>query len=75
MLISQLNGESVMEVLEQSEVAANVLLSETEAKVLAMAVGYCKDAMHSDSPLVSGLTERLQAISAEFDAVMADKEA
>lgn len=62
-----------MEILEQSEVAASVVLSETEAKVLAMAVGYWKDAMHTDSPMVSGLTERLEAITAEFDAVMADK--
>jgi hypothetical protein len=63
-----------MEILEQSAVAANVVLSETEAKVLSMAVGYWKEAMDTNSPLVSGLTERLQAITDEFDAVLGDEE-
>lgn len=63
-----------MEILEQSAVTANVVLSETEAKVLSMAVDYWKNAMDTNSPLVSGLTERLQAITDEFDAVLCSKE-
>jgi hypothetical protein len=59
-----------MEVLEQSEIAAAVRLSETEARVLSMAMQYWQDAMETGSPLVADLTERLRAISADFDEVM-----
>ena len=38
-----------------------------------MAVGYWKEAMDTNSPLVSDLTERLQAITDEFDSVLGDQ--
>ncbi len=60
-----------MEVLDQSELAASVKISETEARLLSMAVDYYKSSMGSGSPLVAGLAERLKEISEEFDEVIA----
>jgi hypothetical protein len=60
-----------MEVLDQSGVAASVKISETEARLLSMAVDYYKSSMGSDSPLVAGLSERLKEISDEFNEVIA----
>lgn len=59
-----------MEVLEQSGVSAAVRLSETEAKLLSLAMCYWQDAMEADSPLVEGLSERLLQISNDFDVVL-----
>ena len=59
-----------MEVLEQSEVSAAVRVSETEAKVLSLAMRYWQDAMEADSPLVDDLSERLQKISSDFDVIL-----
>ncbi len=59
-----------MEVLDQSELAASVKISETEARLLSMAVDYYKNAMGAGSPLVTGLAERLHEISDEFDGQM-----
>jgi hypothetical protein len=59
-----------MEVLEQSEVAADVRVSETEARVLFLAMRYWEEAMDTGSPLVEDLSTRLEKISAEFDAVL-----
>ena len=59
-----------MEVLEQSEVSAAVRVSETEAKVLSLALRYWQDAMEADSPLVDDLSERLQKISNDFDVIL-----
>ena len=60
-----------MEVIEQSEVSADVRVSETEAKILSLAIRYWKDAMDTGSPLVADLSERLAKINADFDEVMA----
>ena len=68
-------GDAVMEVLEQSAVSAEVRLSETEATVLALAMRYWRDAMDANSPIVEGLSERLQQITEDFDSVMASVEA
>ena len=59
-----------MEVLRQSEISAAVQISETEAKLLSLAVDYWKGAMESGSPLVADLSERLREISADFDAAL-----
>ncbi len=60
-----------MELLDRSEVAASVRISETEARLLSMAVEYYRSAMGAESPLVAGLSERLREIADEFDGVMA----
>ena len=62
-----------MEVIEQSEVSASVRVSETEAKILSLAVRYWKDAMDTGSPLVSDLSERLAIINADFDDILSGK--
>ncbi len=59
-----------MEVIDQSELSASVKISETEARLLSMAVDYYQSAMDSGSPLVAGLSDRLKEISDEFDEVM-----
>jgi hypothetical protein len=59
-----------MEVLKQSEISAAVQISETEAKLLSLAVDYWQGAMESGSPLVADLSERLREISADFDAAL-----
>jgi hypothetical protein len=59
-----------MDVLEQSGVSAAVRMSETEAKLLSLAMRYWQDAMAADSPLVEDLAERLLQISNDFDAVL-----
>jgi hypothetical protein len=59
-----------MEVLKQSEISASVLISETEAKLLSLAVDYWKGAMESGSPLVADLSERLREITSDFDAAL-----
>ena len=63
-----------MEVLDQSELAASVKISETEARLLSMAVDYYKNSMGSGSPLVAGLSERLKEISQDFDDVLSRAE-
>lgn len=63
-----------MEILDQSELEASVRISETEARLLSMAVDYYKTSMGSGSPLVAGLSERLKEISEEFDGIMAQAE-
>jgi len=62
--------EEKMEVLKQSEIAASVLISETEAKLLSLAVEYWQDAMDTGSPVVADLSERLKEIAADFDAAL-----
>lgn len=64
-----------MEVIEQSEVSASVRVSETEAKILSLAIRYWKDAMDTGSPLVSDLSERLAMINADFDEILAGSRA
>ena len=59
-----------MEVLDQSEISASVVITDTEARLLSLAVDYWKGAMDSGSPLVADLSERLREISADFDAVL-----
>jgi len=59
-----------MEVIEQSEISASVKVSETEAKVLFLAMRYWQDAMDTGSPLVEDLSLRLEKITADFDAVL-----
>ena len=59
-----------MEVLDQSEVAASVKISESEARLLSMAVDYYRSSMGTSSAVVAGLSERLHEISAEFDGIM-----
>jgi hypothetical protein len=59
-----------MEILKQSEIAAAVLISETEAKLLSLAVEYWQDAMDTGSPLVADLSERLREITSDFDATL-----
>jgi hypothetical protein len=59
-----------MEVLRQSEISAAVQISETEAKLLSLAVDYWQGAMESGSPLVADLSERLREITADFDAAL-----
>ena len=59
-----------MEVLKQSEISAAVLISETEAKLLSLAVEYWQDAMDTGSPLVADLSDRLREIAAEFDQTL-----
>ena len=61
---------SAVEVIKQSEMAASIQISETEAKLLSMAVDYWKGAMSYDSPLAVDLSDRLRDITADFDAVM-----
>jgi hypothetical protein len=61
-----------MEILKQSEIAAAVLISETEAKLLSLAVEYWQDAMDTGSPLVADLSERLREITSDFDATLDD---
>ena len=61
-----------MEVLKQSEISASVLISETEAKLLSLAVEYWQDAMDTGSPLVADLSERLREITSDFDVVLDD---
>ncbi len=61
-----------MEVLKQSEISASVLISETEAKLLSLAVNYWKGAMETGSPVVADLSDRLQEITDNFDKVMED---
>jgi hypothetical protein len=56
-----------MEVLKQSEISASVLISETEAKLLSLAVDYWKGAMETGSPVVADLSDRLQEITTAFD--------
>lgn len=64
-----------MEIIKQSELSAAVKISETEAKLLSLAVEYWKDAMDTGSPLVADLSERLREISHDFDVIIegADK--
>jgi hypothetical protein len=57
-----------MEVLKQSEISASVLISETEAKLLSLAVEFWQGAMDTGSPVVADLSDRLREISADFDA-------
>jgi hypothetical protein len=64
-----------MDILDQSELAASVRISETEARLLSMAVDYYRDAMSSGSPLVAGLSQRLREISEEFDDIMQSADA
>jgi hypothetical protein len=59
-----------MEVLKQSEISASVLISETEAKLLSLAVDYWKGAMETGSPVVADLSDRLQEITDSFDAAL-----
>ncbi len=59
-----------MEVLKQSEISASVLISETEAKLLSLAVDYWKGAMETGSPVVADLSDRLQEITMAFDAAL-----
>ena len=59
-----------MEVLKQSEISAAVLISETEAKLLSLAVEYWQSAMDTGSPVVADLSERLREISEDFDSVL-----
>ena len=61
-----------MEVLKKSQVSAAVKISETEAKLLSLAVDYWKDAMDTDSPLVADLSTRLREISQDFENIMDD---
>jgi hypothetical protein len=59
-----------MEVLKQSGISASVLISETEAKLLSLAVEYWQGAMETGSPVVADLSKRLREISADFDAAL-----
>ncbi len=59
-----------MDILDQSELAASVRISDTEARLLSMAVDYYQTSMGSGSPLVAGLSERLREISEEFDGII-----
>ena len=59
-----------MEVIEQSEITAAVRMSETEAKILFLAMRYWQDAMDTGSPLVDDLSERLGKITADFDTIL-----
>lgn len=59
-----------MQVLKQSGISASVQISETEARLLSLAVEYWQGAMDTNSPLVAGLTQRLREISADFDAAL-----
>jgi len=59
-----------MEVLKQSEISASVLISETEAKLLSLAVEFWQDAMDTGSPVVDDLSRRLREISSDFDATL-----
>lgn len=59
-----------MEVIEQSAVAAKVRMTETETRLLSLAVRYWQGRMNPDSALVDDLSERLQKITAQFDAGM-----
>jgi hypothetical protein len=45
-----------MEVLKQSEISASVLISETEAKLLSLAMEYWQGAMDTGSPVVADLS-------------------
>ncbi len=65
-----MDSELTMEVLKQSEISAAVLISETEAKLLSLAVDYWQGAMESGSPLVADLSERLREITSDFDAAL-----
>jgi hypothetical protein len=59
-----------MEVLKQSEISASVLISETEAKLLSLAVEFWQGAMDTGSPVVADLSARLREISADFDSAL-----
>jgi hypothetical protein len=59
-----------MEVLKQSEISASVLISETEAKLLSLAVEFWQGAMDTGSPVVADLSDRLREISADFDSAL-----
>jgi hypothetical protein len=59
-----------MEILKQSEISAAVQISETEAKLLSLAVDYWQNAMDTGSPLVEDLSVRLREINNDFDAGM-----
>ncbi len=59
-----------MEVLKQSEISASVLISETEAKLLSLAVDFWQGAMDTGSPVVADLSDRLREISADFDSAL-----
>jgi hypothetical protein len=59
-----------MEVLKQSEISAAVLISETEAKLLSLAVEYWQGAMDTGTPLVADLSDRLREITSDFDAAL-----
>ena len=63
-----------MEVLKQSEISAAVKISETEAKLLSLAMEYWKTAMDTGSPLVADLSTRLREISQDFENVIEDAE-
>lgn len=63
-----------MEVLKKSDVSAAVQISETEARLLSLAVDYWKDAMDSGSPLVADLSTRLREISQDFENVLEDSD-
>ena len=63
-----------VEVIEQSAVSADVRMTETETRLLALAMSYWQDAMNAESPVVDDLSERLQRISADFDALLAYSE-
>ena len=62
-----------MEVLKQSEISASVLISETEAKPLSLAVDYWQNAMDTGSPVVEDLSDRLREISDQFDSLLDDR--
>ncbi len=62
-----------MEVLKQSEISASILISETEAKLLSLAVEYWQGAMDTGSPVVADLSDRLREISEDFDALLNDR--
>ena len=62
--------EKPVEVLEQTESSAEVRMTETETRLLSLAMRYWRGRMNPESPLVDDLSERLQKITAEFDAEM-----
>ena len=59
-----------MEVIEQSEFSAEVRMTETETRLLSLAMRYWRGRMNPESPLVDDLSDRLQRITAGFDAEM-----
>jgi hypothetical protein len=72
-LFATVRGKTV-EVIEQSAVSADVRMTETETRLLALAMSYWQGAMNAESPVVDDLSERLQSISADFDALLSYSE-